>query len=176
MMESIIAVDTNDQPQQAVEKYTAHRFPGTLHRAVTIILINEKGEWLLTQRSAQKPLWPLYWDWACSTHQWWPHEPTIATCQRRLPFELGIDIKQVRDLHHLGTYEYHAVYSPEWAENEINHLWLGQYDGELQLNPDEVKDYRWALPKEWLTELSQPGHSFVPWIESGRSITADLIK
>jgi isopentenyl-diphosphate delta-isomerase len=29
------------------------------------------------------------------------------------------------------------------TENEYDHVFLGYYDGEMDLNPDEVVDYKW---------------------------------
>jgi isopentenyl-diphosphate Delta-isomerase len=163
--EQIIAVDSHDTPLHAVEKIAAHRAPGTLHRAITVNLINAKGEWLLTQRSASKPLWPLWWDMACSTHPWWPDEDAITTSARRVPFEIGIPWETVRGARDLFAYEYHAVYSAEWAENEINHIVVGECDLDPTPNPDEVAEWRWATPESIAEELSQPGHAFAPWFE-----------
>lgn len=161
--EQIIAVDSSDTPLHPVEKFAAHRNPGELHRAVTVFLRNDQGEWLLTQRSSKKPLWPLWWDAACSTHPWWPDESTVSSCQRRLPFEIGVAAADVPDLADAFSYEYHAVYSSEWAENEINWILIGTYSGTVTPNPNEVAQYRWSSTAEIDAELTQPDHQFAPW-------------
>src|SRR5690606_31678479 len=119
--EQILRVDSSDTVLGTVGKVEAHRFPGTLHRAFTIFLFDENGRVLLTQRSQQKPLWPGWWDAACSSHQW-ENESDESACWRRLPFEIGVQQDQVRDLQYRFSYEYHVVYNDEWAENEVNHI------------------------------------------------------
>lgn len=158
--EILIRVNSDDEPIESVEKVTAHQGAGVLHRAFTVFLRNEDGKWLITQRSHQKPLWPEWWDAACSSHPWWPNESSEAATLRRIPLELGITVDSVRFLF---KYEYHAVYSPEWAENEVNHILLGQFSGEPNPNPDEVADWKWMSSAEITTALADPHHRFAPW-------------
>lgn len=160
--ETIMLVDSNDAIIGEIGKIEAHQKAGRLHRAFTIFLQNQKGEWLITKRSEQKPLWPLWWDAACSSHPWFPNETIEQAALRRLPFELGLQIEQVHNLRVLRAYEYHAVYSPEWSENEINHIVVANYDGELSVNTNEVSDFKWFTPAQINKLLALPNH-FAPW-------------
>jgi len=157
--EIIIQVNSQDQTLSPIDKIKAHQGPGVLHRALTVSLQNQQGQILITQRSKKKPLWPLYWDLACSTHPHYPHETIIEASIRRLPFELGLDIKQVKNLQETHAYEYHAVYNQNWSENEINHLVVGNFSGKLNLNPDEIADYR------WVKTLDYQEFAFAPWVK-----------
>lgn len=161
--EQLIAVNSQNEPLQAVGKILAHQNPGTLHRAITVFLFNPAGELLITQRSASKPLWPLWWDAACSTHQWWPEESAELAAKRRLPFEIGIDVSQVHNLTEQFHYEYHAVYNENWAENEINYILTGTIETLPKLNLDEVADFRWISRTDLNAELAKPDHQFAPW-------------
>ncbi len=168
--ELLIAVDTQNQPLHPVEKRAAHQSPGQLHRAITLFLFSPAGEVLVTQRSAQKPLWPLWWDAAASTHQWWPDEDAIVCAQRRLPFELGIDVEMVTNWQERFHYEYHAVYNETWAENEINYIVTGEIPDDQAVekslhtrNRDEVAAYEWLAPAAIAQELQQTEHRFAPW-------------
>lgn len=158
--EQIMLVDSADNFLGSIGKKEAHQGKGKLHRAITIFLFNEKGQTLLTQRSAQKPLWPLAWDAACSTHQW-VHEEDFDAAMRRLPFEVGYE--SVENLRYAFKYEYHAVYSTQWAENEVNHILLAEVAGDPQPNPREVANWRWASIEEIEEELENPDHPFAPW-------------
>ncbi|HNQ16486.1 MAG TPA: isopentenyl-diphosphate Delta-isomerase [Candidatus Woesebacteria bacterium] len=160
--ETIMLVDSIDTVIGEIGKIEAHQKAGRLHRAFTIFLQNQKDEWLITKRSEQKPLWPLWWDAACSSHPWFPNETIEQAALRRLPFELGLHIKEVNNVRVVGTYEYHAVYSPEWSENEINHIVVANYDGELLVNPNEVSDFKWLAPSQIDERLTQP-NLFSPW-------------
>lgn len=161
--EQLIAVNSQNEPLNPVEKVAAHQNPGTLHRAITVFLFNPANELLVTQRSAQKPLWPLWWDAACSTHQWWPEETALAAAKRRLPFEIGIDVEQVHNLTEQFHYEYHAVYNDEWAENEINFIVTGVTEMHPKINLEEVADFQWLSRADIEVELAKEDHRFAPW-------------
>lgn len=158
--EQIMLVDAADNFLGSIGKFEAHMGKGKLHRAITVFLFNKKGEMLLTQRSAKKLLWPLWWDGACSTHQW-VGEEDVPAALRRLPFEIGY--QTVEDLHFAFTYEYHAIYSPKWAENEVNHILIGTVENDPKPNPNEVAAWRWASMETIQSELENPDHQFAPW-------------
>lgn len=161
--ELLIQVDAHNSVIGSVGKIEAHRGKGLLHRAFTAFLFDEKGRILLTQRSDSKPLWPGYWDAACSSHQWFPEETAAAAANRRIPFELGIELPQPSNLQELFSSEYHAVYSSEWSENEINSIVVGTYTGECKLNPKEVREYRWLTRVEVSDQLNSVPSNFAPW-------------
>lgn len=157
--EQVMLVNSADEVIGVLGKFEAHRGTGQLHRAITVFLFDSQGRTLLTKRSARKPLWPLWWDAASSTHQW-PDEPDVECALRRLPFEIGVSDVELRFAF---KYEYHAVYSPEWAENEVNHILVGRFDGKPTLNPDEAIEYAWKSLPEIREELSHHDHTYAPW-------------
>lgn len=160
MIENVILVDSRDRPVGTAEKVAAHKGVGKLHRAFTIFLRNHQDLWLTTKRSAEKPLWPMWWDAACSSHQR-PDENDIEASRRRLKFELGI---KARELEYAFKYEYHAVYSPQWAENEINHIVIGEFDGRPNINPREVVEFKWRTSQEINEIVADPEQKvFAPW-------------
>lgn len=162
--ELLIAVDSQDQVLHSIGKVSAHQGSGTLHRAFTIFLKNSKNEWLITQRSQTKPLWPLWWDGACSSHPWYPNETVLEAVFRRVPFELGIDAEKAKNIREIHSYEYHAVYSPEWSENEINHILVGEYDEDPTPNPSEIADYQWLASRQ-IKKLLEDPRFFAPWVK-----------
>ncbi|MCD8484383.1 NUDIX domain-containing protein [Candidatus Woesebacteria bacterium] len=171
--ELLIAVNSDNEPLFPVEKIAAHQKPGQLHRAITLFLFSPTGKILVTQRSAQKPLWPKWWDAAASTHQWWPDEDAVACAQRRLPFELGIDVSLVANWQERFHYEYHVTYDETWSENEINFIVTAQIPNEEALesveaqlknrNTDEVAAYEWLAAEDIARELKYDQHRFAPW-------------
>ena len=54
-------MDDEDRELGFASKQACHEGDGVLHRAFSAFLFNDAGELLLQQRSALKPLWPLYW-------------------------------------------------------------------------------------------------------------------
>lgn len=162
--EQILQVNSLDEVLGTIGKVEAHRAPGTLHRAFTIFLFDEAGRVLLTKRSARKPLWPGWWDAACSSHQW-ENESDEEASWRRLPFEIGIKPSQVQGLQFRFSYEYHVIYNDEWAENEVNHILTGILLGDPVASPDEVAAWEWKSPEEVTAELAVKNHRFAPWFE-----------
>lgn len=161
--EQLIAVNAQNVPIGPVEKISAHRNPATRHRAITVFLQNDQGEILITQRSNRKPLWPQWWDAACSTHQWWPKESAVEATNRRLPFEIGITAGQITHLQEVLHYQYQAKYSDQWTEHEVNYLVLGNFTGEPTPNQDEVSAWEWVPLAELQQELALNNHRFAPW-------------
>ena len=66
--EPLILVDENDREIGYRSKVDCHTGHGTLHRAFSIFLFDNRGRVLLQQRAAGKPLWPLYWSNSCCSH------------------------------------------------------------------------------------------------------------
>ncbi len=158
--EKIILVDHDDQPIGEIGKIEAHRGQGRLHRAFTIFLRNRTGQWLTTQRAAAKPLWPNWWDGACSSHQQ-PNEADLPAAARRLIDELNLT---AQNLEYVFKYEYHAIYSPQWSENEINHIVVGTFDDNIRPNPSEVSEWRWRSTGEINKALADSNQKiFAPW-------------
>lgn len=159
-MEKVILVDANDRPTGEAEKMEAHRDDAQLHRAFTVFLRNDAGKFLITRRSALKPLWPLWWDAACSSHQR-PGETDVEACRRRLLFELDTTAQQ---LQYLFAYEYHIRYSEEWSEYEINHIVIGTLNENPRPHPDEVSEYKWISAQEIDAIVADPQQQFfAPW-------------
>jgi len=94
-METVILVNTADQPVGRMEKFEAHQ-RGLLHRAFSVFLFNERGETLLQQRAAGKYHSPLLWTNSCCSHQR-EGESNLEAATRRLHEELGIDPSQISE-------------------------------------------------------------------------------
>ncbi len=61
--ETLILVDAHDNQVGLGRKIDVHLGDGQRHRAFTAILINDKKQILMVQRSLKKPLWPTFWVW-----------------------------------------------------------------------------------------------------------------
>lgn len=163
--EQLIQIDSQNAVIGSVGKVAAHQGKGVLHRAFTAFLFDEAGWVLVTKRSEHKPLWPEFWDGACSSHQWFPDESAVEAATRRIPFELGITLDEKMILEEVFSYEYHAVFSDEWSENEINSIVVGTYTGECQPNKREVAAYEWLSPADVTARLQATSPSFAPWFQ-----------
>lgn len=141
----------------------AHRPPGQLHRAFSVLLVDPAGRLLLQRRAAVKTRFPLRWANACCGHPA-PRVPVADAAVRRLDEELGIAAGAVSEL---GVYVYQAS-DPATGrvEHEYDHVLLGRVGADIALLPDpaEVAEVRWAFPDEVDRELVAEPDSYAPWL------------
>ncbi|MEY3711796.1 MAG: hypothetical protein RL104_579, partial [Bacteroidota bacterium] len=119
-METVILVNTADEPIGRMEKLAAHE-RGLLHRAFSVFLFNDQGETLLQQRAASKYHSPLLWTNSCCSHQR-EGESNRQAALRRLREELGISESSVTDLREAFHFVYRAEFDNGLIEHELDHV------------------------------------------------------
>ena len=160
-MIDVVLVDESDNIVGYKEKYAIHHIPVPLHRAISVIIFDSSGtKMLLQQRNADKPTWPLYWSNACCTH---PHkdESYLDCATRRLKEEMGFETKLTEK--HRFTYE--ADYDEIWGEHEYDVVFVGEYDGEIKSDPQEVADWKWIDIKELYEDIKRHPDIYTPWFK-----------
>ena len=80
--EHVVLVDENDNFVGTMEKLEVHR-KGLLHRAVSVFIVNQKGEMLLQKRAQSKYHGAGLWSNACCTHPRL-NESTLDCAMRRV--------------------------------------------------------------------------------------------
>jgi isopentenyl-diphosphate delta-isomerase len=162
-METVILVNTADQPVGRMEKFEAHQ-RGLLHRAFSVFLFNERGETLLQQRAAGKYHSPLLWTNSCCSHQR-EGESNLEAATRRLHEELGIDPSQISELKDSFHFIYRAEFDNGLTEHELDHVILGQFDGTVTLNTEEVEAVRWISMPDLTREMEANPEQFTAWFQ-----------
>src|SRR5262249_8993766 len=131
----------------------AHRAPGQLHRAFSVVLVDDGGRILLQQRAAVKTRFALRWANACCGHPQ-PDEPVTVAAERRLAEELGVTAVPLIEI---GVHVYQAL-DPATGrvEHEYDHVLFGRLDPATPVHPDpdEVATVTWVSPDHLATELS----------------------
>jgi len=159
MEEHVVLINENDEILGLMEKMQAHE-NGILHRAFSVFLFNEKGEMLLQKRSANKYHSPNQWTNAVCSH---PriNETYMEGAQRRLQEELGIEAELSPKFHFI----YKADVGQNLWEHELDHVFTGSFNGEVQLNPQEVSEVR-SIPMENLEkEMIEHPQNFTEWFK-----------
>ena len=136
MDEYVVLVDSNDTEIGVCEKIESHRL-GLRHRAFSVIL-RCGTKILLQQRSYRKYHSPGLWANAACGHPR-PNETLSNAAHRRLDEEMGIQC----DLTWHAVTHYSANVGRNMIENEIVHLFFGEYDGPVQPDPDEAASWGW---------------------------------
>lgn len=159
MQEMVVLVNDHDEVLGQMEKMKAHE-NALLHRAFSVFLFNSKGEMLLQQRAAGKYHSPNQWTNACCSH---PKigETYLQGAQRRLSEELGI----TADLEEKFHFIYRAEVGQNLWEHELDYVFTGIYDGDFQLNQDEVSAVRFISPEELDLEMNANPERFTEWFK-----------
>lgn len=131
----VILVDQNDNQTGVMGKLEAHK-KALLHRAVSVFIINSKGEWILQRRAFDKYHSNGLWTNTCCTHPN-PGESAYESAQRRLKEEMGIECRLVE----LFTFKYLEKLDNELTEHEFDHVFFGVTDKEPVINASEVEEW-----------------------------------
>ena len=137
MSKNVILVDLENNQIGVEEKILAHK-KKLLHRAFSIFLFNDKNEILLQKRAPHKYHSGNLWTNTCCSHPR-HRESIMEAANRRLYEEMGIKAK----LKPLLSFIYKAKFDNGLTEHEFDHVVFGKFDGEPNINHDEVSDWKW---------------------------------
>lgn len=122
---------------------------GFYHLVVHVWIRNSKGEYLISQRSASRPTFPLMWE--CVGGSVVKGESSVEGAIREAKEEVGLDLKE-EDGRLLFSKIRGTDYKYECKVfNDIMDVWLFDYDGELRLEEattDEVAACKWMTVSE----------------------------
>lgn len=153
----VIIVDEHDQQTGTAGKLFAHEH-ALLHRAVSVFLINSKGEWLLQRRALDKYHSRGLWTNTCCTHPY-PGESTADAASRRLYEEMGIKT----DLRYLFSFIYKEKLDDTITEYEYDHVFTGTTDQEPVINTSEVHDWRYIKFEDLVNDVQSNENDYTYW-------------
>jgi isopentenyl-diphosphate delta-isomerase len=160
MMDSkiyVVLVDESDKEIGIAEKMEAHR-KSLLHRAISVFIVNSKGQWLLQRRSMSKYHSQGLWTNACCTHPF-PGESNVDAAKRRLKEEMGLS----SDLRKLFHFTYIEKLDNELTEHELDHVFVGVTDDLPKINTDEVMDYKYIDFKDLNEDIKRNPQNYTVW-------------
>lgn len=158
--EQVVLVDEENSVLGYVGKLEAHK-KALLHRAISVIIFNSKGEQLIQQRALSKYHFAGIWSNTCCSHPRM-NESFKAAAERRLFEELGINTPLKEEFHFI--YKAHDEKSglTEW---EYDTVFTGVFDGEFEFNKNEVAAVRWMKTEEVEKEIAQTPEEFSFWFK-----------
>ncbi len=157
MEEQIILVDKKDKQIGTIGKTEAHE-KGLLHRAFSIFVTNDRGEMMIQKRAAKKYHCGGLWTNTCCSHPRNGENISVAV-HRRLKEEMGFDCP----LTELFVFQYRVVFDNGLTENEINHVFVGKYNGPVVLNPEEADDWKWIATDDVKFDVVKNPNNFTYW-------------
>ena len=162
MTKPMVLVDGKDNVLGFKEKFATHKIPVALHRAISIVILSpDKKKMLIAKRAFTKPTWGGYWSNAVCSHPY-PEETYQKAAERRIFEELGFKtpLKEVFNF----TYEA-KMDNKVWGEHEIDHVFIGFYDGPVKPNPDEVAGFECLGTEELEKDLKKNPKKYTPWFK-----------
>ena len=168
-LDQVTLVNEQDQPIGVMDKVEAHRGKGQLHRAISVYIFrknNSTNEWelLIQQRSALKIVGAGQWANTCCGNVR-PGENYEECAMRRLQEELGI---QEIKLQPTKKFIYQVPCGDEFSEHELDQVFIGIYNGDVNPNPKEVSAYRWVAVNQFLQEVDKDLQTnaalYAPWV------------
>ncbi|PIE50592.1 MAG: isopentenyl-diphosphate delta-isomerase [Flavobacteriales bacterium] len=159
MNEKVVLVSEKDDVLGLMDKQQAH-IEGLLHRAFSVFLFNSKGEMLLQKRASTKYHSPNQWTNACCSHPR-ANETYHEAGIRRLQEELGISAEISEKFHFI----YKADVGQGLWEHELDYVFTGIYEGEFNLNPEEVSEVRYISMEQLNQEMTEKPDEFTEWFK-----------
>ena len=156
MNSDLIMVDIFDNPIGFVSKEEAHK-KGVLHRAFSVFIYH--GNKILLQKRAKGKYHSggLLTNTCCSHPR---SEDITEEAQKRLFEETGI---KCNSLHEIFSFNYFTKFNSNLFEYEIDHVFIGDYEGDFLPNKDEVEELKWITFDELKNEVLFHPQKFTTW-------------
>ncbi|MBI2599846.1 NUDIX domain-containing protein [Candidatus Daviesbacteria bacterium] len=168
--QTILAVDDKGEFLEYIPKTVGHTGKGKRHLAITVLLINNRGEVLLQRRKHK--VFDDIWDFTASTHPLHKANGIDETLEeatiRALKDEYGINYSR-KDLKRVGVFNYFAQIGP-YCENEHDFLLIGEYNGEVKLNSRIAYEYKWVSKLDLLKDMKFHSQKYSPWSQAGLKV------
>ena len=169
-LEEVVLLDPSGAPIGSMDKARVHGVDTPLYLAFSCYGFDGGGRMLLTRRALAKRTWPGVWTNTCCGHPS-PGEDLEAAIDRRLRFELGVAPVSLRVV--LPDFRYRAVAPDGVAENEVCPVYFAELPTDLEPAPDEVMDWRWVDPADFLRVVEAMPSVLSPWsVLQGRELRA----
>jgi isopentenyl-diphosphate delta-isomerase len=157
MEQQVILVNEKDETTGCMEKMEAHQ-KGVLHRAFSVFVFSSQGQMLLQQRAIGKYHSGGLWTNACCSHPT-PGGQLQEEAQKRLKEEMGFDVA----ISKIFDFIYKVDFENGLTEHEFDHVFVGEYDGPVHYNKEEVMDYAYKPMQEIRQSLDTRPELYTVW-------------
>ena len=154
--DELILVDLFDREIGTGPKLRVHR-ENRLHRAFSVFILHE-DRMLIQRRAFDKYHSGGLWSNACCSHQR-KGEELEDSVHRRMEEELGFDCA----LEEKFDFVYRTQFREDLIEYEFDHVFVGQYSGDVRVDPQEASQIRWIALGELKEQLMKTPEMFSSW-------------
>jgi isopentenyl-diphosphate Delta-isomerase len=157
----VTIVDKSGSEIGILDRASAHKNDGRLHRAFSVFVFNTNNTSLLMQkRHLSKMLFGGLWANTCCSHPQ-PGKAISAEGARRLREEMGFTCQ----LKECGSFIYKAKDPGRGCEWEHDTVLVGNVSEDITIKPDpaEVEDCKWIKVKEVKEDMEKNPKKYAPW-------------
>ncbi|MWB99700.1 isopentenyl-diphosphate Delta-isomerase [Agromyces seonyuensis] len=171
--EQVVLLDDAGFAIGTADKSLVHDAATPLHLAFSCYAFGPDGRMLLTRRALGKRTWPGVWTNACCGHPA-PGEPIEDAVVRRVRQELGVEPTDLRLV--LPDFRYRAVDASGTVEHEVCPVYLAELSGDPVPDPDEVAEWAWTDPRDFVGVALLAPHLLSPWsvLQAGELVRAGV--
>lgn len=168
MDQIILACDDQGNFLEYISKKIGHTGKGRRHLAITVLVYNKKGQVLLQKRKHK--VFDNIWDFTASTHPLHQADGQDETFEQATLRALKdeYDILNI-SLEMVGEFNYFAQVG-ELCENEHDALLIGEYNGQIKLNPEVAYEFKWVDKQVMLKDMKENPQKYSPWSLEGLKV------
>lgn len=165
----LICVDFSDKEIGRIDKETAHK-DGVLHRAFSVVLYHN-NKILIQKRALHKYHSGGLWANTCCSHP--RTNDIIDDAKKRLMEEVGI---KADVLYKLFSFVYFHKFDDNLYEYEYDHVVVGDWEGDYQINYDEVSEMKWMDIDQLEKDMIKNPQNYTVWFLSLAPKVFDYIR
>lgn len=159
MEDRLILVDYKDNVVGEGYKQEVHE-NGLLHRAFSVFIINGNRT-LIQKRANNKYHSAGLWANTCCSHPR-VNEDTHDAAIRRLKEECGIEC----EIKEIGSFIYRSVYENGMIEYELDHVFVGFYDGDYKPDLNEIEELKYVDIDYLLADIKDNPDKYTTWFKT----------
>ena len=174
MEELIDVLDNKGNKTGIIKKKSDIKRDGDYHRAIAVLVINNKNEILMQKRSSTKKVYPNLWSIFVKGHVQ-SGETSVDACIRELSEEVGININS-NELNYLYT-----IFEEVIKENFIERIFYDTYIlrkdfnlNDITIQEEEVSEVKLLSANEVISLIENNDKSLVPNYEDYKRIITYL--
>ena len=156
-------VDILDETNKVIGRSTrkeAHA-KGHIHRALSVLVLNSKGQILLQRRSKNKSVHALSWDLSTSEHVL-AGETYAEAGKRSVKEELGVEASVTEATKTTLQKRKYKIKDETVYENEIVLMLTTIHDGPFEIDPNEVHEVKF-FERDEIEQMIKNDEDFTVW-------------